>query len=221
MTAKIPPFGQLLLPTLRAVESLGGSASIPEMETAVVQIFGFSDRQLDVLHNGGPQTKVGYRIAWARTYLKYFGLLTNSSRGVWVLTEAGEQFLEDPALTEADRFDRLLEMKAEKIRQDALARAARSTDTSAQAEPDESDSAAENTIDTDDQLTWKQRLIEKLTSDSFTPKQFERLAQRLLRESGFTSVKVTGGPERSGYRWHRRVPLRAPDLPRILPVQAA
>lgn len=103
MNTTVPPFGQLLLPTLRAVESLGGSASVSEVEPAVAEIVGFSEKQLDVLHDGGPKTEVGYRIAWARTYPKYFGLLTNSSRGIWVLTEVGERFLEDPSLSDEGR----------------------------------------------------------------------------------------------------------------------
>lgn len=175
-----------------------------EVEPAVAEIVGFSEKQLDVLHDGGPKTEVGYRIAWARTYLKYFGLLTNSSRGIWVLTEVGERFLEDPSLSEEGRAERLLELKAEKIRRDTLARSARESGHSAQTEPAVRDSAAEDgsgadaDTDADEQLTWKQRLIEKLTSDSFSPKQFERLAQRLLRESGFTSVRVIGGPNDQG-----------------------
>ena len=32
------------------------------------------------------QTELGYRLAWARTYLKKYGLLENSSRGIWALT---------------------------------------------------------------------------------------------------------------------------------------
>ncbi|HEX9517260.1 MAG TPA: winged helix-turn-helix domain-containing protein [Streptosporangiaceae bacterium] len=36
------------------------------------------------MHNDGPETEIGYRLAWARTYLKGMGLLTNSARGVWV-----------------------------------------------------------------------------------------------------------------------------------------
>jgi restriction system protein len=32
------------------------------------------------------QTELGYRLAWARTYLKKYGLLENSRRGIWALT---------------------------------------------------------------------------------------------------------------------------------------
>ena len=68
---------------------LGGSASISEIIETVILREGFSEAQQSVLHHDGPGTEIGYRLAWARTYLKGMGLLTNSSRGVWALTEEG------------------------------------------------------------------------------------------------------------------------------------
>lgn len=37
------------------------------------------------------QTEVSYRLAWTRTYLKKYGVLENSTRGVWALTKSGQQ----------------------------------------------------------------------------------------------------------------------------------
>ena len=85
----VPPYHELLLPALQAVGELGGSASISEIVETVIKREGFSDAQQAVLHNDGPETEIGYRLAWARTYLKGMGLLTNSSRGVWALTDDG------------------------------------------------------------------------------------------------------------------------------------
>jgi restriction endonuclease Mrr len=48
-----------------------------------------------VLHGDGPSTEIQYRLAWARTYLKGMGLLTNSQRGVWSVTELGQAVKED------------------------------------------------------------------------------------------------------------------------------
>ena len=44
---------------------------------------------------------IRYRLAWARTYLKGLGLLTNSQRGVWTVTEAGQ------AITSKDQVSAL------------------------------------------------------------------------------------------------------------------
>lgn len=36
----------------------------------------------------GTINEVEYRLAWSRTYLKKFGLLENSSRGIWALSKS-------------------------------------------------------------------------------------------------------------------------------------
>lgn len=87
--AEVPPYNELLWPALQAVSELGGSASIGEIVETVIKQQGFSEALQGVLHNDGPETEIGYRLAWARTYLKGMGLLTNSARGIWALTEAG------------------------------------------------------------------------------------------------------------------------------------
>ena len=60
----VPPYHELLLPTLQAVGELGGSASISEIVQTVIKRQGFSDAQQAVLHNDGPETSIGYRLAW-------------------------------------------------------------------------------------------------------------------------------------------------------------
>jgi restriction system protein len=81
----IPVYHEFFLPTLRAVDDLGGSGSISEIVDAVIKAQGYTEEQHAVLHKNGPDTEIGYRLAWARTYLKYFGLLSNSERGVWAI----------------------------------------------------------------------------------------------------------------------------------------
>lgn len=197
MAVHIPKFSDLVLPTLKAVAQLGGSGSISEIVATVVAIERFTEEQQDVLHNDGPETKIGYRVAWARTYLKYFGMLTNSARGVWAITESGDRFLNDPGLDNSARIEILRRLRAEKIREAAAIRAARgearvpaNTDLIEpdDGEPDEPDESLESAPE----RTWKERLVSIMASDGFTPAQFERLAQRLLREADFESVTVTG-----------------------------
>lgn len=193
MTVQLSKFSDLLLPTLKAVAQLGGSGSISEIVATVIELEQFTEEQQDVLHNGGPETKIGYRVAWARTYLKYFGLLTNSARGVWSITEAGDQFLADPAVTDEQRVAELLRLKAEKLREAALARTARgeSLPTEVSLIRDDDDEPDES-LEPTPSITWKERAIGALTSEAFSPAQFERLAPRLLREADFESVTVTG-----------------------------
>lgn len=93
--AGMPPYHELLWPTLQAVLELG-SASIDEIVETVIKVEGLSDDQQAVLHHDGPGTELGYRLAWARTYLKGMGLLTNSARGVWTMTEEGIALVTNP-----------------------------------------------------------------------------------------------------------------------------
>jgi restriction system protein len=68
--AEVPPYNELLWPALEAVSERGGSARIDEIVETVIRRQGFSEGQQAVLHNDGPGTEIGYRLAWARSYLK-------------------------------------------------------------------------------------------------------------------------------------------------------
>ena len=75
--AKVPPYDQLMNPTLQALKALGGSGTIEEIYNKVTEIVGLTNQQLEVLHDPelGGQTEVEYRLAWSRTYLKKYGIL--------------------------------------------------------------------------------------------------------------------------------------------------
>jgi MoxR-like ATPase len=89
----IPPFWQLMAPIVEFLRERGGEATIDELDEGVVERMGLSEAQRKVIHDPerGSQTAISYRAAWARTYLKKAGLLTNVRRGVWALTAAGRQ----------------------------------------------------------------------------------------------------------------------------------
>jgi len=91
--AKVPTFDAFMNPVIQALKDLGGSGTIEEINYKASEIEGLSDEQLEVLHDPekGGQTEVEYRLAWTRTYLKKYGVLENSSRGVWALTPKGRQ----------------------------------------------------------------------------------------------------------------------------------
>ena len=93
VTTEVPPYHELLWPAMAAVSKHGGSVSIDEMLQTVIELEHLTEAQQGVLHGDGPATEIGYRLAWARTYLKGMGLLTNSRRGVWTLTDEGHRFM--------------------------------------------------------------------------------------------------------------------------------
>lgn len=192
----VPPYHEFLVPALRAVSDLGGSSSISEMVDSVVGEGHFSDEQQALLHNDGPQTEIGYRLAWARTYLKGMGLLTNSQRGVWALTDKGSDLLTDPNLSDADLDGIVQGLRAEYI--ERLRATRKNREQRETKEPDIRDyvtdelynEAASDEPQQQPPRTWKETLLEAVML--MQPGAFERLAKRLLREADFASVNVTG-----------------------------
>jgi restriction system protein len=166
----VPRVVDLFVPTIQALKSLGGSASIEEIDESVADILAVSDAVREQLHNDGPRTKLEYRCAWARSWLKAAGLVANSDRGVWALTAQGD------AVTDAE-FGGI----PQKVRH-AVYEARKKKEQAASIEPEED--LEDNSAD------WKEQLLDALISMS--AEAFERLAQRILRESGFTRVQVTG-----------------------------
>ena len=85
----LPTFDELIVPTIAALKKLGGSGTIEEINETVYGIASISEDTLKILHNeNGLICEVDYRLAWSRTYLKKFGLIDNSSRGVWALNSS-------------------------------------------------------------------------------------------------------------------------------------
>jgi len=165
---KVPTYDQLMNPTLQALRMLGGSGTIEEIYQQVTELVGLTNEQLDVLHDPerGGQTEVEYRLAWSRTYLKKYGILENSSRGIWALTAKGRQ------------LDKVDVSAVKRYVQDEAKQRKLSTDLEGLPEP----------VVTE--LSWRDELLGILLK--LESKAFERLIQRLLRESGFIQVEVTG-----------------------------
>ncbi|WP_009630751.1 winged helix-turn-helix domain-containing protein [Synechocystis sp. PCC 7509] len=81
----IPTFDSMLLPTIQALQVLGGSGTTEEIYEKVAQLLDLPDEVLNTPHGSTSQSEVEYRLGWSRTYLKKYGLLQNSERGVWSL----------------------------------------------------------------------------------------------------------------------------------------
>lgn len=169
-----PSFHTFFVPIVHSLRARGGSATIDELEEAVASASHLSEEQRAQLHGEGPRTEFSYRLAWARTYLKKGGALDNSERGVWHLTPAGNEMSDE----------QIRDIKIQVQQQNRETRAA----LAAQAERDSGDDEEEEEIE--EALTWKERLLEALLA--IEPSAFERLCQRILRESGFVKVEVTG-----------------------------
>lgn len=176
MSKQMPTFDSLMNPLLEALFALGGSGSIDEIYEKVLQQENIDEEISSVPHNPDKsnQTEVAYRLAWARTYLKKYGFLENSSRGVWALTKlAKEQKNVEPQAVVKDVREADKALSKQKNRK----------------EKNEQIELSDN--DTPEAQGWKEELYHLLTKE-ISPDAFERLTQRLLRESGFVQVEVTG-----------------------------
>lgn len=83
-------YDDLFNPLIQAIKALGGSASISEMEEEIAQILNLSEEAKNELHRES-STKLNYRLGWTRNYLKRYGVIENSSHGIWTLTEIGKK----------------------------------------------------------------------------------------------------------------------------------
>jgi len=159
-----------------ALKQLGGSGTNQEIDNKVVEILNIPSDQLDILHNPdtGGETEIRYRLAWTRTYLKRYGVIENSVRGVWSLTPKGST-LESVNPKEVVRFVQ------EQIKKE------KQTEIGDGEEPDK-------------ELMWQEELLDVILK--MPPSSFERLIQRILRESGFVQVIVTGQTGDGGIDGH-------------------
>ena len=167
---QIPKYTDLMNPTLKAIRDLGGSASINEIENTVIENMNLSEEVVEFTTTNESITTLKYNLSWARHYLKKSGLINNSKRGIWSITSRG---------SENDFIDPEEIAKTVKIK-DAKARKQKKHDGN-----------FENFTNlTNEQDSWERKLLDILKKIS--PEAFERLCQRLLRESGFIEVEVTG-----------------------------
>jgi restriction system protein len=164
-------YDELFNPLLKALYNLGGSGSVEEIEEKVTTILNLTDKQVSEIHRGNT-SKLSYRLAWARNYLKRFGLLENSSRGIWALTEEG--------------------IKIKSVDKDTVKRKVAAFYKNDKIIKTQLTKAEDLEVDNEElqKITWQEEIIEEL--QNISPKAFERLCQRLLRELGFQNVEVTG-----------------------------
>jgi len=173
----LPSFDELIIPTVSALKELGGSGTIEEINNKVYEIARISEGVLAIPHGeeAGTRSEVDYRLAWSRTYLKKFGLLENSSRGIWALTKS------DIDITKLDYIEIVRTVKE-------TAKPIISKERNVKEGEEEIEQEITEEINNSEE--WKEKLLNVLYK--IKPDAFERLSQRLLRESGFFQVEVTG-----------------------------
>ncbi|MBO9434557.1 restriction endonuclease [Ruegeria sp. R13_0] len=181
-----PEMPGMMLATVEAMKQVGGSASIYELDEKVAEIEGVSEEEQSYMMTGTNQgqPRLNYYLAWARTFLKKGGALENSARGIWALTEFGS------TIETIGDTQRIIDQVNEEEKARARERRKKKQQNGDEPELFSSSDQSDKSEETPDTETWKSRLL--ATLKQMDPYAFERLAQRLLREAGFTKVEVRG-----------------------------
>ncbi len=88
-SSNVPDQYDLCSPTLQALRTLGGKASIREVVDTVIDQMGVPEEVTGQMHEDGKNTELEHQLGWARTILKTCGMVDNPQSGVWVVTELG------------------------------------------------------------------------------------------------------------------------------------
>jgi len=173
---QIPRYKDLIVPTFQALKTLGGSGNNDDILAQIIADLRLSNEIVDAPHKGSTSmTELAYQAAWARTYLKNCGIISNTTRRVWVIS---------PDFVHSETVDAKV-IIATVTKQNSDKRKSKVADTIVS-----NDTPTDDGIEEPDEIkSWRVKLSEIL--HSMDPYGFERLAQRILRECGFSQVEVT------------------------------
>jgi len=170
---KGPDFIKYIVPIIEVLNNLGGSGNPSEVTDLIIDKYNISEDELNLKNKNGGST-VKNRIAWARFYLVKGGVLDSSKRGVWSLKSNYNEIIN---LNDVNTFFKKTHEQFE------------NKDNQGK------DEVKENPLDLEieekvEDENYKEKILSLLKE--LPPAGFEKLCQRLLRESGFSQVKVTG-----------------------------
>ncbi|SPD72754.1 Restriction endonuclease [uncultured Desulfobacterium sp.] len=175
---RLPQHFRYIIPVIDVLKELGGSGRAGEVVDLVVEKLGIPEDELNVTISSG-QSRIKNQIQWARFMLVKAGLLESSERGVWSLTEKGMRAqLNNDDLAKLNNLRKRLQKEYLKQKQVG--------------EKDEEKEVSDDEILDEDvvQGNYQTALLNVLKE--LPPAGFERICQRLLRESGFEQVSVIG-----------------------------
>jgi restriction system protein len=164
-------FARYIGPVLQAIREPGGSGRPDEVRTVIARNLRISDAEQSEPLPSGVQTRFENQVHWARFYLAKAGYIDSSQRGVWTLTEKGRSLGE----VTPEEIRRIIREVSEQTKPEG---------DGGQRGPAQADGAPPAVIDYREELA---RTLQALPAAGF-----ERFCQRLLRESGFQEVTITG-----------------------------
>ena len=177
----LPRYRELMLPVLRAVEQLGGSATSREIIDAVIAGAGLSDEVVAFEYPGRPKSVFIDRVEWARSYCKLGGVIESPKRGLFLMTELGREIAalpDDQASARLDELDRLVRSTSRN----------RTKTTETDLVDDDEPAVTEDVEEESGE--WKEQLLRRL--HRLTPRAFEEFCIYLLRRYGLELTHVGG-----------------------------
>jgi len=170
---KGPDFTKYFVPIIEILKELGGSGNPGEVTDLIIERYNISEDELELRNKNGGST-VKNRIAWARFYLVKGGVLDSTKRGVWTLKPNTADLIDLDKPN--DFFSRIHSQFEKKPGSDVGI-----------PDPIGIDEEIEEKVEDENYRVQVLDIVKNLP-----PSGFERLCQRLLREAGFSQVKVTG-----------------------------
>ena len=159
---KIPEVEDFYWPILKALEAKGGTATQQEVLEQVSSDMKIPDEILQVPFSCGPHLAVETHCYFACGALEFYGALEKTPNDLWVLTKQGQRISGDQEAR--DFMDQ--RWKERMLDPEGFDRTKQSW------------------------RSWREELLDIIRA--IEPDAFERLCQRVLRESGFTKVNITG-----------------------------
>jgi len=175
-----PQFVKYVGPVLDALQRLGGSGRPDEVRTLIAERLKLSEAEQSEPLPSKAQPRFDNQVHWARFYLSKGGFIDASKRGVWALTEKGRASL---PVSDADARAIFRDVAATFSKTKATDSEADKAAPSEDAAPPPNDSPAVP-------QSYRSEVASKL--QTLSGSAFERFCQRLLRESGFQEVSITG-----------------------------
>lgn len=168
----MPTCNDLINPTITVLQKLGGSGKINEIYEEILKILSLPEEIINFPHSDkSSQSELQYRLAWARTYLKKYGIIDNSSRSIWVILPQHRD------IEYVDIDDCIAKVQSIGNKKDLV-------------DLKQDENLEDDGIELPEEIKpWRIHLHNILLS--MEPFAFERLIQRLLRECGFSQVEVT------------------------------
>ncbi|MCY3953285.1 MAG: restriction endonuclease [bacterium] len=178
----LPTSFDLLLPTLQAIERLGGSAQTRQLREAVLETLNPSEEMLALRYPRSGDFILLDRTSWARSECKTFGTLEQPRRGLYLLTALGREIL---ALPEDRAVERLRDLQRE-----ASAASRRSVASKPSQDDTTENDDAPLPEEPEESTEWRDALLKRL--HRMSPTAFEHFVLYLLRSFDL-ELEHTGG----------------------------